>query len=386
VLGVGLFTNAVWDMLSVVVPLYAVAVGLNAAQIGMIVAARSLLPALLSIHGGILMDELGTRRVLIWVAAASIAVPLLIPLSGWFTALLALQLLLGLATGLAMAASQTWSLRTSQGMTALLARYSIATRIGTFIGPIVVGAVWDLFGAWLAFGCVALCSGGTIACMAYGKPRTEPEIAEPRCARGLATLVPRWQPHKEALLLALIPTVAFVLSASFLRGASGAIQSSLYVVHLGNIGLSGTIIGTLVAVAELSGVLGSMVAASMERRLGSNRLVLACIVVSILSITLTPLIGGLLWLLFAACFVRGVALGMSQPLMYSILSTGIPVTRHGASVGLRNAVVRLSSIVTPAVMGVIAEAWSIEASFYVIGAMYLTATALLAVFGRRLRA
>lgn len=382
----GLFTNAVWDMLSVVVPLYAVAVGLNAAQIGMIVAARSLLPALLSIHGGILMDELGTRRVLMWVAAASLALPLLIPLSGWFTALLVLQLLLGLATGLAMTASQTWSLRTSQGMTVVLARYSIATRVGTFIGPIVVGAVWDLLGAWIAFGCVALCSAGTIACVGYGVPQGAAAQSEHRPVSGIATLVPRWAPHKEALLLALIPAVAFVLSASFLRGASGGIQSSLYVVHLGNIGLSGTIIGTLVAVVELSGVLGSMVAAPMERRLGSNRLVLACIVVAILSIALTPLLGASLWLLFAACFLRGVAQGMSQPLMYTILSTGIPATRHGASVGLRNAVVRLSSIVTPAVMGVIAEAWSIEASFYVIGAIYLMATGLLAAFGRRLRA
>ena len=48
-LGAGLFTNGVWDMLSVVVPLYAVAVGLNAAEIGLIVAARSVLPAVLSI-------------------------------------------------------------------------------------------------------------------------------------------------------------------------------------------------------------------------------------------------------------------------------------------------------------------------------------------------
>jgi MFS family permease len=141
----------------------------------------------------------------------------------------------------------------------------------------------------------------------------------------------------------------------------------------------------LVAVAELSGVLGSMVAAPMERRLGSNRLVLACIVVSILSITLTPMIGSLLWLLFLACFLRGVAQGMSQPLMYSILSTGIPVNRQGSSVGLRNAVVRLSSIVTPAAMGVIAQAWGIEASFYVIGALFLAATGILAIAGRRLR-
>jgi len=384
VLGVGLFTNAVWDMLSVVVPLYAVAVGLNAAEIGLIVAARSLLPALLSIHGGILMDELGTRRILAWVAIASALLPLFFPLSGWFGLLLGLQLLLGLATGLAMAASQTWSLQTSRGMTSLLARYSVATRIGTFIGPVVVGAVWDLFGAWAAFCCVALCSAGTIASMAYCRHEAPTAEALPAHAPSLKVLVPRWTPHKEALLLALVPAVAFVLAASFLRGASGAIQNSLYVVHLGNIGLSGTVIGLLVATAELSGVLGSLVAAPMERRLGGNRLVLACIVVSLLAITITPLIGAFVSMLFVACFVRGVAQGMSQPLMYSILSAGIPSNRHGSSVGLRNAVVRLSSIVTPAAMGVIAEVWGVATSFYVTGACYLAATLGLGIAGRRL--
>ena len=153
--GAGLFTNGVWDMLSVAVPLYAVAVGLNAAEIGLIISARSVLPAVLSIHGGIIMDELGTRRVLRWVAIASAALPLLFPLSGWFAVLTALQLLLGLATSLGMAASQTWSMQTSHGDTAILARYSVATRIGTFIGPVAVGAAWDLFGAWAAFACVS---------------------------------------------------------------------------------------------------------------------------------------------------------------------------------------------------------------------------------------
>jgi len=71
-LGAGLFTNSLWDMLSVAVPLYAVAVGLNASQIGLIVAARSVLPAALSIHGGILIDQIGTRRMLMGVAAMSV--------------------------------------------------------------------------------------------------------------------------------------------------------------------------------------------------------------------------------------------------------------------------------------------------------------------------
>jgi MFS family permease len=379
-LGAGLFTNGVWDMLSVIVPLYAVAVGLNAAEIGLIVSARSVLPALLSIHGGILMDQLGTRRVLLWVAAACTLLPLLYPISGWFAVLAILQLLLGLASALGMAASQTWAMQVGRGDTAMLARYSVATRIGTFIGPVVVGAVWDHYGAWAAFACVAICGAGVIAATAQSAG-VMPAIPH---GRGAAVLLPRWAPHKEALLLALIPSVAFILVASFLRNSSGAIQSSLFVVYLNGIGMSGTIIGALVATAELSGVAGSLLAARVEKRLGGQKLVIACIVVSLLCIAITPLIAHVLIVLVAACALRGIVQGMSQPLMYSILSHEVASNRHGASVGLRNAVVRLGSIITPAVMGVAAEVYGIAASFYVIGGSFLVITAVLAVAFRKL--
>ncbi len=378
-MGAGLFTNGVWDMLSVIVPLYGVAVGLNAAEIGLVVAARSVLPAALSIHGGILMDELGTRRVLIWVAAACTALPLLYPISGWFAVLAVLQLLLGLASALGMAASQTWAMQSSHGDTAMLARYSVATRIGTFIGPVVVGATWDLFGAWAAFTTVALCGAGVIATTAYGAAAA----GQPRQQHGASVLLPRWEPHKQALLLALIPSVAFILVASFLRNSSGAIQSSLFVVYLNGIGMSGTLIGTMVAIAEISGVAGSLLAAPVERRLKAKRLVICCIVVSLIAISITPLIGHYIVLLIAACATRGIVQGMSQPLMYSILSHEVPGGRHGASVGLRNAVVRLGSIITPAVMGVAAEAWGIEASFYFIGAAFMAITVGLAIASRK---
>ncbi len=384
ILGAGLFTNGLWDMLSVVVPLYAVAVGLNATEIGLIVAARSVLPAALSIHGGIVMDQLGTRRVLSWVAIASALLPLLYPISGWFAVLAVFQLLLGLASSLGMAASQTWSMQTNRGDTARLARYAVATRIGTFIGPVLVGATWDLFGAWAAFSSVALCGAGIIASSVYRGTGSAAHLPV-QLKRSVAVLLPRWEPHKEALLLALIPGVTFILAASFLRNASGAIQSSLFVVYLNGIGFSGTLIGMLVAIAEISGVLGSLVAAPMERRLGARPLVLAAIAVSLVAIAITPLLGHLLILLIAACSLRGMVQGMTQPLMYSILSMAVPSSQHGASVGLRNAVVRLASIVTPAVMGVIAEARGIEASFYVIGVTFLCATAVLALVAGRIR-
>ena len=381
--GSGLFTNGVWDMLSVAVPLYAVAVGLDAAEIGLVISARSVLPAVLSIHGGIIMDELGTRRVLRWVAAASAALPLFFPLSGWFVILTTLQLLLGLATSLGMAASQTWSMQTSHGDTAILARYSVATRIGTFIGPVVVGAAWDLFGPWAAFACVSVCAAGTIGSTAYGTADSDPRSETGR--PNLAALMPNWQAHKRALRLAVVPAVAFILFASFLRNTSGAIQSSLFVVYLNEVGLSGTLIGALVSIAELSGVFGSLAAAAAQRRMHANRLVILCTAMSIFAICVTPLLAPAFLMLALAAAVRGVFQGMSQPLMYAVLTQGVPGGRHGASVGLRNAVVRLGSIVTPALMGFIAEAYGIAASFYIIGAVYLAATALLVLVDRKMR-
>ena len=116
----------------------------------------------------------------------------------------------------------------------------------------------------------------------------------------------------------------------------------------------------------------------------ANRLVILCTVVSIVAICLTPLLAPVFILLALAAVVRGISQGMSQPLMYAVLTQGVPGGRHGASVGLRNAVVRLGSIITPALMGFIAEAYSIAASFYIIGVIYLLATAMLAFAERRL--
>jgi nitrate/nitrite transporter NarK len=55
------------------IPLYGLSLGMSAGQIGMLVGARSLLAVFLSIHVGVLMDRLGTRRVtlfFVWTAMA----------------------------------------------------------------------------------------------------------------------------------------------------------------------------------------------------------------------------------------------------------------------------------------------------------------------------
>src|SRR5690348_6730881 len=59
----GLTTNALTLMMKVVVPLWALHLQMSPTMIGIAVGAGGLLPFILSIHGGVLMDKFGTRRV-----------------------------------------------------------------------------------------------------------------------------------------------------------------------------------------------------------------------------------------------------------------------------------------------------------------------------------
>ena len=94
--GVGLFSGGQWDMLGILIPLFAVFIGLDPSEIGLVVAARSILPVVFSIHGGVLMDRFGTRNTAFWLALATATIPLLYPISSIFGTLFLLQLFTGL--------------------------------------------------------------------------------------------------------------------------------------------------------------------------------------------------------------------------------------------------------------------------------------------------
>jgi sugar phosphate permease len=94
-------------------------------------------------------------------------------------------------------------------------------------------------------------------------------------------------------------------------------------------------------------------------------------VLSIVLICGTPFLGGIFVLLLIAQIARGWLQGVVQPMMFSVQAKAVGRYRQGAVVGLRQTMNRLSSIVIPPVMGVIADRWSISASFVVLGVFLL---------------
>jgi MFS family permease len=65
---------------------------------------------------------------------------------------------------------------------------------------------------------------------------------------------------------------------------------------------------------------------------------------------------------------RGATMGMSQPLMISIMAKSSG-SRQGRAVALRTTTNRLITVVVPVAMGGLMEAFGIAMSFYITGAI-----------------
>jgi hypothetical protein len=104
----------------------------------------------------------------------------------------------------------------------------------------------------------------------------------------------------------------------FLRTATNGVQSSIYVVYLKGIGLTGTSIGTLFAAIEITSGLGSLFAGRAMRLGDPQRTMMSGTVLSILMICLTPFFGGIFALLLAEQASRGWLQGVVQPMMFSV--------------------------------------------------------------------
>lgn len=377
---VGLLANGLTDLLLVAVPLWALSLGVSPTQIGIIVGVRHVLPMMFAIHGGVLMDRLGTGRVLGVIAAASVALVPLYPLMPWFPALLALQLLTGLTTNLSWSGAQTLIAQLTKGDATQLGRFTSASRIGTFSAPILVGVMWDWGGPWAAFAFGGVWAAGLgLAVMAA--PHLAPARSGPPAALG--DLVPKLSDYLETFSLLAIPAVALAVAVTLIRHTTSAIQSSFYVVYLSDIGLSGTLIGSLIAVVEVTSALGSLVSGRAMRLMAPHWLTLALSAIAIALIAITPLLGGIVAVLAVVQGLRGATQGVIQPVLFSTISKAVGPDVQGGAIGLRTTANRIGAIVTPMVMGVIADGAGIAESFYYVGAGLIAMLMVLAFIVRR---
>lgn len=373
--GMGLLGISLLDLYALIVPLYAVSLGASSTEIGLLLGARAILPAFFSIHGGSLMDRLGTRRVMLGSTILVGALALVFPATSWFPALMLAQLFSGLFIAFNWIGAQTLVAQIAYGDPVPLGRFNFICRFGTIGAPLIAGFLWDVGGAWPTFGMIAVWAA-IMHILVRIVPEPNPDLAK-RPRPPVHELLPRVSDYTRSFALMLIPVIAFTMVVSGLRNSATSIQNSIYIVYLEGIGFEGTAIGLLFAVLEVTIGLASLNVGSVRKLGRAETVLLVTTAASIALIAITPFLGGIFALLMVMQALRGVAQGFMQPLMFSIQSEAAGKDFQGAVVGLRVTANRLFSVVLPPIMGLIADSVSLEASFFVTGAFLVVCCAAL---------
>jgi DHA1 family inner membrane transport protein len=378
----GYLATGMQNMTGLIIPLWVVlTLNPSAFTIGLILGARPLLPAILAIHGGAMMDRLGAKRVMMVFALVGIVVPLIYPLAPWVWIVIILQMLGGLATTMSWIGAQTLIGQIMKGDATHSGRLGSAALFGNLTVPPIVGAAWDLLGPWGAFLTMSLWAAGLyVAAFILPAPSGELERADDRIH--IRDFIPRLSGYIEAFALLSVPAIALVVMVSVLRNNTYAIRGSFYVVHLDSVSLSGTEIGLLMSAAGMVGVGAALLVAPLSRIISPVVLLFLTVAGAIVFISITPLLD-MFWQLAIIAGLWGGSVGMSMPLMISIMSKAADSRSQGKSVGIRITANRASAAILPVIMGAIAEVFGIGNSFLIIGVTMLASLAGVAFYCQR---
>lgn len=367
--GAGVFSNSNVTISSIIVPLWALYLGVSPAVIGVLLGIRHFPGLLFAIHGGVLLDRLGVRPVMIAFAGMAVLVPLLFPVMPWVWAMILLQMVWGFATTMTWMGAQTCVSQLMRGSTRHAARLSVSVRLGMLVGPPFAGWAWDTWGPWGGFGAISIWALGLLAsCLAL--PKVGFDDAQTVRRFRIGDLIPRGADYLTAMRMMTIPAIAICVYLSAIRIASYGVQESFYIVYLKEIGLSAENIGLLAGTGHsLLGAVGALMLglapqiASIRRQL---YLFLITLAVAVVLISISPLMVDF-WPLFAAITLRGLLLGFNQPLMISVMAGASPPNVQGQTVGLRTTANRAAATFVPVAMGFSVEAIGLEYSFYAMG-------------------
>ena len=390
--GAGVFSFTMVLISTLIIALLAVQLTDSEFLIGLIVGSRYFLTLVLSIHGGALMDRLGTRRVMIAFAVVAVIAPflfplaLLLPFAAGISVIILLQMVAGVSDAMVWVGAQALSGQVMQGRRRYVGRMTSIVRLGAFFGPSLFGLLWDNAGIWPTFILMGVWSAlGLLCVLKIPQISEEAEMVSSAPVR-VADLVPRIADYLSAFRLIAIPAVALILMVTMVRIGATGIQSSFYVVFLREVEISAAVIGFLIGFAQLIASGGSLMAAPIARVLHPHWLTICAVFMTVVTIAITPVLvfGAPLWvtllLLAAVIGLRGLCLGISQPMEISILGRAIASTEQGKGAGLRTTVNRLASSIVPPLMGAIAEVVGIRNSFFVMGVGLLVVLSLAVIF------
>jgi len=340
--------------------LFALELGASEAAVGVLMSLFALLPMLLSVGAGRLIDRVGPRRPLA-VSFAVLAVSTALPFA--FPRLETLYLsttLLGVSfMYVHIAMNSVFGAHGSPEQRAVnFSWLALGFAISNSIGPLVAGYAIDGFGHARAF--LVLSFFPLLGLVLLGlrkRPLPRPEHVPLAKRAGVLDLL-------------RIPGLRQTFWVSLLLATGWDLFTFLIPLYGARLGLSAAAIGVILSTFALATLTVRIAMPVLIKQLRQWVIIFAALAISGTSYLLFPLAQSVPPLLLLS-FVLGLGLGSAQPVIMSLLYAASPPGRQGEAVGLRTSLLNGSHTLIPLASGAASTAVGMAPVFLALAALLL---------------
>jgi MFS family permease len=328
--------------------------------VGVLMALFALLPMLLSVSAGRLIDRLGPRRpisVALVTLALAAALPFVWPHLGvlYFSSTLAGTsfMFLHIAMNSVFGAHGTPEQRA-----VTFSWLALGFSISNSLGPLIAGYAIEAFGH---AGAMLLLAAFPIAALvllvARKRPLPRPERAPHASRAGVLDLLRR-------------PGLRHTFIVSGILAMGWDLYTFLIPLYGSRIGLAAGTIGAVMSTFAVATFVVRLFMTMLVKRVRQWLLIASAMTVAGCSYLLFPFVESVP-LLVALSFSLGLGMGCSQPVIMALLYESSPPGRQGEAVGIRTTMLNGSHTFIPLASGAISEALGMTPVFGLIAALLL---------------
>jgi MFS family permease len=325
--------------------LFALQLGASPTTVGALMSLFALLPMILSVSAGRLIDRRGPRRPL---ASAFAVLALASALPFFFPSVAILYLsttLLGTSfLYVHIAMNSVFGAHGSPEQRAMnFSWLALGFSVSNSIGPLVAGYAIDGLGHAQAFLLLAVFPIiGLILLWLRRRPLPRPERSPAGGPRGVLELLK-------------IPQLRHTLLVSAVLAMGWDLFTFLIPLYGASINLPASTIGAIMSIFAVATLAVRMVMPMLVGRIGQWTVITSALAVSGLSYVAFPFVSQVPFLMMLS-FVLGLGLGAAQPMIMSLLYEASPRGRQGEAVGLRTMMLNGSHTMIPLLSGALSAA------------------------------
>jgi MFS transporter, FSR family, fosmidomycin resistance protein len=357
----------------VMLPYFAADLGLSLTQVGILIGLRSVTSTLINLPGGMIVDLIGKRGLVMGCAIAWAGVPyLFLGLTTNFVIIATLMGIVGVGNLLyhPAALSSLSELYPSRRGFAT-AMHQLGASFGDTIGPLAAGLALT-YTSWREITLLNVVPGLVMSLVFYLAMRNvslrSVNVAERRTVRDYL---------EGARALFMDPNMLKIALLGGARAMTQAGLSTFLPIYLASVaGLSAALIGTYMAVVQGAGIISGPLSGGLSDRIGRRPLIAAGMVSSSVLLILLMVLR-VEWLFVLVLALIGFFLYSTSPVLNAWALDIAPAHLGGTSIGILFASQALLGGIAPVLGGFIADQYGIETTFYFIALTVLVANVMI---------